>query len=150
MLSSIKRHFRIIDFLSALTLVFIWLKSSGYYNGQASTIIVVVFWTLLREYVSVNSAQRHLKVVKTGRNGGYWVIIWYLFAGVVLYFNFINPSKYNFPGAELTAGLIGVTEEYIRSKVLRGRQGTKGESEIFPSNLIIIPSLSVVIKLPEE
>jgi len=138
MLRKITGYFKVVDLLSVLTFIFIWLKSSGYYNGQASTIIVVVLWTCLREYVNVNSAKRHLKVVKTGRNGGWWVIFWYLFAGFILFSNFLNPGEYNIPTSELVAGLAFVTGEYIRSKKLKGMQlpGTTDTSPT-PTNFII-------------
>ncbi len=142
----VKGLFRVVDFLSILTFIFLWLKFSGHYDGQASTIIVVVFWTCLREYVNVNSAKRQLKIPKTGRNGGWWVIIWYLFAVLIGLFSFLNPGKYHLPTAELIAGLTFVTGEYIRSRKLRGVQLPETTASFPGSTNVIIVSPSMILQ----
>ncbi|MDD5291387.1 MAG: hypothetical protein PHZ04_04755 [Patescibacteria group bacterium] len=141
MFTKYKGYFKVVDLLSVLTFIFLWLKSNGYFDGQASTITLVVFWTCLREYVSVNGAERQLKIPRKGRNGGWWVIIWYLFAVLIVVFNFLNPDKYNIPASELIAGLTFVTEEYIRSIKLRKMQ-ISGNAVSSPSADAIVISIS--------
>ncbi|MFA4833779.1 MAG: hypothetical protein WC619_02935 [Patescibacteria group bacterium] len=139
MLDKNKRFFRMIDVWSISTLIFLWLKFNCYINDPASGILVVVFIGFLREYVTANNAKRQLNIPTMNRPGGWWVVIWWLFGTLILYFDFSNPGRYHLPVSELTAVLGFVTEEYIRSRMLRKVQPSEDViSSSGPTNIVIV------------
>ncbi len=137
-----KKYFKVVDFISALTIIVLSLKFVGYFNSDWSIIMVGVFWNYLKEYVDQKEVKRRRGKLEESRLGGIWVFAWIVFTLILFVFIKISPGRYYYPTPEITPILSFVVIQYRKSR--RAKKSFEGGGEK-PINSFLEPGSRIII-----